>query len=167
MRKPNRKCVICGHEYFYCTSGCQDSLGKPSWMTSFCCDNCKQIYEVVAKYNFDKTTAKDARIILDSCDLSKKEKFTPATQRLIAEIYDTADIQEVDEFVNTTEILVCEPLEVVNINGSCMEATLNVDTTALPTIDITDEMVDRAVKAVEEKNNSRMNYKKKNKKRRK
>ena len=167
MRKPNRKCVICGHEYFYCTSGCQDSLGKPSWMTSFCCENCKQIYEVVARYNFDKTTAQNARRILDNCNLSEKEKFTAATQRLIAEIYDVTDIQGVDEFANTADGLMYEPLEVIETNEVNMDVSLAVSTTALPTINTAEAMVDNTLTAVARVNNGQNNYKKKKKKKKK
>ena len=167
MRKPNRKCVICGHEYFYCTSGCQDSLGKPSWMTSFCCENCKQIYEVVARYNFDKTTAQDARRILDNCDLSEKENFTSSTQRLIAEIYDVTDIQEVDELVDATDVLVCEPLEVVDVNEANIDASLAVSTTAAPAINTADAMVNSTVASVATMYNGQNNYKKKKKKKKK
>lgn len=104
MKKPNRKCVICGNEYYYCTSGCTDSLGKPVWMASFCSENCRNIYHAVVKYNRKNITAEEARKILDTCDLSNKDNFMASTQRLIGEIYEATEVEEVEtKWVNNDE----------------------------------------------------------------
>ena len=96
MTKLNKKCVICGNEYYYCNRSCRDSLDKPSWMASFCSENCKKIYEAAAAFNVKKISAKEARVILDTCDLSHKDKFTASTQRLIGEIYEATNIDEIE-----------------------------------------------------------------------
>ena len=95
MKKPNRKCVICGNEYYYCNHGCTDSLNKPAWMASFCCENCKKVYDTTAKYNMGKIAAIEARTILDGCDLSAKENFASLVQKLIDEIYELTKIEEI------------------------------------------------------------------------
>lgn len=95
MKKPNRKCVICGNEYYYCNHGCTDSLNKPAWMASFCCENCKKVYDTTAKYNMGKMAAIEARVVLDGCDLSVQENFTSLVQKLIDEIYELTKIEEI------------------------------------------------------------------------
>ncbi len=109
MKKPNRKCVICGNEYYYCNHGCTDSLNKPAWMASFCCENCKKVYDTTAKYNMGKMAAIDARVVLDDCDLSAKENFTLLVQKLINEIYKLTRVEE----IATEEVKVDESANVI------------------------------------------------------
>lgn len=104
MTRPNRKCCVDGTEYYYCSHNCRESLNKPSWMASFCSENCRNVYNACAGYFGKNLTAQEARIILDKCDLSNKEHFTPATQRLIDEIY--------SEKVQEEKIIVREPVKV-------------------------------------------------------
>ena len=101
MKKPNRKCVICGTEYYYCNHSCTDSLNKPAWMTSFCCESCKNTYDAAAKYHMQKISAEEAREILDTCDLSNKDNFAAFTKNLINEIYDTVGMlcEEPNSFI--------------------------------------------------------------------
>lgn len=95
MAKANRKCVVCGEEYFYCSTNCTESKGKPSWMMSFCSENCKKVYEACAAFYAKMMSAEQAKSILDTCDLSDKGHFTVATQKLILEIYETVKAEEV------------------------------------------------------------------------
>lgn len=134
MAKSNRKCVICGSEYYYCSHSCTDSLGKPSWMASFCSDNCRNIYNATAKYNMKKLTAEEAKEILDNCDLSNKENFVSSTKKLIEEIYEAAPICKVytaqvgdfnfDEHGNMTEIVEVNEMGVVvkNVDATIPDA---------------------------------------------
>lgn len=97
MSKPNRKCCVCGEEYYYCSHNCRDNLNKPSWLASFCSENCKQVYEACSAVFAKQMTYQEAKKILDTCDLSNKDHFTPATQKLIEEIYTNAG----DEIIKT------------------------------------------------------------------
>lgn len=83
----NRTCCVCGHEYYYCSNGCHESLNEPSWKGSFCCENCMNVYHACSGYYAKQKTKEEAKSILDNCDLTNKHSFTPATQRLIKEIY--------------------------------------------------------------------------------
>lgn len=83
MKKTNKKCCVCGCEYYFC-SGCPSQ--SPSYMTSFCSENCKKIYHAVAGYNFGDLGEKEAYELLSECDLSKRENFTAATKSAIEEI---------------------------------------------------------------------------------
>lgn len=83
--KANKKCAICGAEYEYCSS-CSEKKHLPTWKNSFCSENCKTIYDTCVKYNMGNLAKDEAALILKTCDLSKRSKFTPATKRLVKEI---------------------------------------------------------------------------------
>lgn len=44
-----RKCVCCGKEYEYCPN-CHKQM-KPLWMTTFDCELCKEVFNIVSAYN--------------------------------------------------------------------------------------------------------------------
>lgn len=89
-KKNNRKCIVCGQEYYYCSHNCIDSINKPSWYTIFHDENCHDIYGAVANIlpQQGKEAAKEA---LDRCDLSNKENFHPNIIKSINEIYDIVE----------------------------------------------------------------------------
>lgn len=102
LRKIEKTCTVCGSKYeMYCPS-CPESVKQPIYLNSFCSENCKKIYTGAAGYNGKTLTKLEAKGILDSCDLTNKANFTPATQRLIAEIY-SVDSIEVHESVVSDE----------------------------------------------------------------
>ena len=145
MVKLNKTCCVCGSQYSYCPS-CGGAK-KPSWMASFCSENCKKVYEAAAAFNMKKMNAEEARVILDTCDLSNQSHFTAATQRLLGEIYIATEVKEI------------EPIKIYSIEEQPL-----VESASLQTIEITDEMVERAVATVNNLSKQN-NYKKKKKKR--
>ena len=94
-----------------------------------------------------KNTAEEARKVLDTCDLSCRENFNTSTKKLIDEIYKATEVKEI------------QPLKIYTIQEEHVKQT-----DALSTIEITDEMVNRAAATVENLNKP-TNYKKKKKKR--
>lgn len=107
MNKNNTKCVVCGKQYYYCNT-CKSQ--DPSWMISFCCDNCRQIYNTVAKYGIGKLTQEQANKKLKELDLSKENSFTDTTKKLISEI---KKIEE-KEIVKNEEKLEQEKEAIIN-----------------------------------------------------
>jgi hypothetical protein len=97
---------MCGTEYYYCNNNCLDSFNDPLWKISFCCENCKNVYNACSRYNSGKITKEEAKELLDKCDLSNKEEYTNATKNIIEEIYfeETVNIQD-DEVEETAETL--------------------------------------------------------------
>lgn len=87
MARLNRTCVVCGEKYSYCPS-CGHDLDKPKWMTTFCSDNCRDVYRACAGYYAEQLNKDEVKEILEQCDLSKKEHFTDATQKVINKIYE-------------------------------------------------------------------------------
>ena len=45
MSQNNRACYTCGKLYSYCFS-CPDDP-RPRWTFMFCCEECKEIFEIV------------------------------------------------------------------------------------------------------------------------
>lgn len=79
MRYP-RACLCCGKTYSYCSS-CWDYRALPLWMNSFCSDNCKDIFETCADYNFELITKEEAKELLSACDLSNSKNFNKCVKR--------------------------------------------------------------------------------------
>ena len=104
-KKNNRKCIVCGREYYFCHT-CQDGAIKPSWYLIFHDQNCHDIYDAVANIlpQQGKEAAKEA---LDKLDLSNKENFHPNIIKSINEIYDIVEEvvtqDEIKEVKETTE----------------------------------------------------------------
>ena len=106
-KKNNRKCIVCGQEYYYCSHNCIDSINKPSWYAIFHDENCHDIYNAVANI-LPQEGKKAAKEALDKCDLSNKENFHPNIIKSINEIYNIVDEikKENNEEVKNKEIKV-------------------------------------------------------------
>lgn len=81
----NRTCCVDGTKYEYCPT-CSRDIDKPSWMVSYCCENCKKIYEACAGYNMNELTKEEAFEILKDVEIGDINKYSPATQKAIEEI---------------------------------------------------------------------------------
>lgn len=82
--KYNRKCVICGTEYSYCTHGCAKDIDKPVWMANYDTYNCKQICELFTGNTIGKFISdEEAKTKLANLDLSKKDSFKPVIKEWI------------------------------------------------------------------------------------
>lgn len=82
----NRKCIVCGTSYRYCSS-CLESITKPAWYAIFHDQNCHDIYNAVTAV-YSEQGKDEAKKILDTCNLAGKEHFHPNIIKLINEIYD-------------------------------------------------------------------------------
>ena len=109
MANLNRTCCLCGTKYSYCPS-CTTDRNKPSWMTVFCSENCRNIYNTTTKYGMKKINANEAKNDLDICDLSNKEQFNAHAKKMLDEIYTESSVVKSD----AADSVVCEP-EVNNI----------------------------------------------------
>ena len=78
-------CACCHGNYSYCPV-CKDDEDKPTWMFTFCSQNCHDIYEVASKYAAKELSANKAKNTLDKLDLSKFENFGESYKKIINEI---------------------------------------------------------------------------------
>ena len=100
-KKNNRKCIICGQEYRYC-SACGEDAGKPTWYFIFDGQNCHDIYEVCTQYRDGEIDAKIAYEKISKLDISNIKNFAEVTRIQIEEILaKSKDVNSVSEKVKT------------------------------------------------------------------
>lgn len=85
MKVNNKKCILCGKTYTYC-SRCEEFDHLPRWMEIYCSDNCRTIFNTLTSYNSKSISANEALNILNTCDLSDVDKFHEFNQGLVKEI---------------------------------------------------------------------------------
>lgn len=78
-------CAVCYKSYEYCPV-CGKDKDKPTWMFTFCSENCHDIYLVTSSYANHKLTANKAKNRLDKLDLSGLDNFGGSYQNVIADI---------------------------------------------------------------------------------
>ena len=86
MSRKNRKCLCCNVDYHYCPTCSQDRM-KPSWMSEFHDENCKNIFDICTRFNMELMSKEDAQKALSACDLSNKANFKDYVQRDITNIF--------------------------------------------------------------------------------
>ena len=80
MGRRNRECYLCGQGYLYCPTCSQDRT-KPSWMSEFHKESCKNIFDICTRFNMGMMSKIEAQEALKSCDLSNRENFKPFVKR--------------------------------------------------------------------------------------
>lgn len=131
-----RTCSVCRSPYSYCPHCGEDKL-KPTWYFSFCGENCKDIYDVTAKYENGQIDANGAKVKLDKLDLSKLDKFGASYKASIEKINSATIVVEVvetivetndEEIVETVEEpVVVETVEEEKVIKKSKRAKRNVD----------------------------------------
>ena len=86
MGRRTRECLLCGTRYEYCPTCSQDKM-KPSWMTEFHNENCKNIFDICTRFNMELMNKEEAQKALSTCDLSNKESFKACVQRDFKNIF--------------------------------------------------------------------------------
>ena len=136
MNNKMRTCSVCRSSYSYCPHCGEDKL-KPTWYFSFCGENCKDIYDVTAKYENGQIDANGAKVKLDKLDLSKLDKFGASYKSSIEKINSSTIVAEVveaiietndEEIVETVEELIAvETVEEEKVFKKSKRAKKNVD----------------------------------------
>jgi len=70
MSKPNRKCLACHKEYYFCLK-CGQTRNVPAWHVDFCDETCKTVFETVSSYNCGSLTKEEANEIIGEIDSAK------------------------------------------------------------------------------------------------
>ena len=78
-------CAVCHSPYSYCPV-CGKDKDKPTWMFTFCSQNCHDIYEVTSSYANKELKASEAKKRLDKLNLSQLNNFGESYQTVIANI---------------------------------------------------------------------------------
>ena len=96
MRENNRKCVICGTKYTYC-SGCGEDNDKPAWMSTFHSQNCLDIYHITSNYIGGAITKEEAAEQLKQCDINITDQYNPVFKERIENILSENKDESKDE----------------------------------------------------------------------
>lgn len=88
MRKNNRTCACCGSQYTYCNT-CTAHQSEPAWKSTWCSENCKDIFMIVTDFLAKEISKAEAKQMLDRCDLTDKSKFDKNIVDVISQIYST------------------------------------------------------------------------------
>lgn len=100
----NRKCVICGKIYSYCPNGCAEDREKPTWMTNFHEENCREIYYTCVNTVIGNSLSKaEAKKRLKKLDLSNAENFNPIVKGWIEEITGEVLTSSESDYANPDE----------------------------------------------------------------
>lgn len=86
MAKINRKCIICGKDYYFCNVCNSEDANKPTWYFIFDGQNCHDIYEVCTQYRDEEIDVKVAYEKISKLDISDIESFAESTRNQIEEI---------------------------------------------------------------------------------
>ena len=83
MSKVIRQCVMCSKKYEHC-SHCGSA--PQLWKNIFCSENCRDIYNVLNKYDGKLITKKDGIEMLKGLDISVASKFNDRFKKLAEEL---------------------------------------------------------------------------------
>lgn len=89
-------CAVCYKPYEYCPV-CGKDKDKPTWMFTFCSENCHDIYLTTSSYANHKLTANKAKIKLDKLDLSGLNDFGGSYQNVIADINENVESDKIED----------------------------------------------------------------------
>ena len=91
MGRRQRECYLCGSKYQYCPTCSQDRT-KPSWMSEFHSENCKDIFDICTRFNMQMLTKDEATSAIEKCDLSNKLNFRKSVQNTLYNLLKVDDI---------------------------------------------------------------------------
>lgn len=78
-----RKCVCCDKEYDYCPNCAQKD--QPAWMVTFCCEGCKDLFNIVSAYNAKRIGKAAVQSYVAEHDVNNT-KFTGPVKKVLDEV---------------------------------------------------------------------------------
>ena len=85
MSKPNRKCLACHKEYYFCLK-CGQTRNVPAWHVDFCDETCKTVFETVSSYNCGSLTKEEANEMIGEIDSAKFATLKDSLKTTLKEI---------------------------------------------------------------------------------
>ena len=89
-----RKCVCCGKEYDYCPS-CHKK-DQPGWMTTFCSEPCKELFNIVAAYNVKRVDKSAVRRYVAEHKIDET-KYLGAIKKVLEEVKEEPSLHSVTQ----------------------------------------------------------------------
>ena len=97
MKGKARICHTCGKEYHYCPR-CREDENKPTWMFVWDTLECKEVFNILSRYNSDDYSKEEAKKALKKI-ISNEITFTESIQKEIDEILKEEVVEVVHEEV--------------------------------------------------------------------
>lgn len=69
-----RKCVCCGKTYKYCPACAKKD--QPFWMLTFCGEQCKDLFNIVAAYNTGRVNEEEVLEFVADHNITDIKKYT-------------------------------------------------------------------------------------------
>ena len=70
-----RICHTCGKEYEYCPN-CAAFESQPKWKSNWCSEECKDVWNILVRYNTEKISAAEVKSVLDSHGVVNYSKYS-------------------------------------------------------------------------------------------
>jgi len=80
-----RVCLACGKTYKYCNN-CPEFSSRPTWMTEFDCEECKEIFNAVSAYNMELMSANEVKAIIKKYNVTDFSKFKKSIADKLKEV---------------------------------------------------------------------------------
>ena len=80
MGKRDRICSYCREKYQYCPT-CGNDRIKPTWMSEFCSESCKDLWDIATRFNMDLMSKAEAKEAIEKLDLKEKSVYVECVQR--------------------------------------------------------------------------------------
>lgn len=103
MGRDTRTCAVCRTAYTYCPR-CNDDKDKPTWMFTWCSDNCRNIYKTLTSFEEGSLTAVQANELLNGYDLSRKSNYGDSYLRIMSEIENALPKKEPEVIETSNEM---------------------------------------------------------------
>lgn len=134
MGKRNRECYLCGEKYQYCNT-CSNDKMKPTWMSEFHSEQCKNIFDICTRFNLNLISKTDAKKELLSYDLSNKENFKDYVKKDLEKILAK---ESKPASVKKTKVKSSKPTPVNTVEEEIIPAT-----EPIPVIEEVHEVIDK------------------------
>lgn len=119
-KKDNKTCIVCKKKYTYCNT-CSKFKHLPIYMTIFCSENCKTIYEVMNNYESGIIDTDTAKKQLDELDTSRHMYYTKSFANTYNKIYGI--MNETDEDIEKEVDSKTDDLSSVTIDNVVVDET--------------------------------------------
>ena len=96
MARRDRKCICCQSKYKYCPT-CSDDKMKPTWMTEFCGETCKELWTTATKYNMNMLTKPEAKAAIEALELKERSAYVECVQRDLENILAEEPVAVIEE----------------------------------------------------------------------
>lgn len=158
MAKLNRVCCVCKQQYKYCPT-CAVDAKKPTWMAVFCCENCKNLYDVINDYRYGKISKEEALNKLNTLDLSSTDDLPENFKKMLNEILAVKEQVEVLVEETTKSVVLAyevkeENTEEISVEKIDIEKPVVQQSEETPVHNeevLLNEVIEKAVEMVEEK----------------